>query len=123
MASKFPSRMFRWAAIYGVVVLLPLYFTPLPQQGAELFLGFVGLAVVFQGVFWTIGGDPAKYRALMPFAVLEKLVFGVPAVLLYAQGYPVAPPVALFAGIDLVLGLGFFIAWRRTRAAYLQAST
>ena len=111
---KFPSRMFRWAAIYGLVVLLPLYFTPLPQVGAEVFLGFVGLALVFQGVFWTIGGDPVKYRALMPFAVLEKLVFGVPAVSLYAQGYPAPPPVAVFAAIDLLLGLGFFIAWRRT---------
>jgi hypothetical protein len=112
--SKFPRRMFRWAAVYGVIVLLPLYFTPLPQVGGEVFLGFVGLALVFQGVFWTIGGDPVKYRALMPFAVLEKLVFGVPALSLCAQGYPVPPPVAVFAGIDLLLGLGFFLAWRRT---------
>ena len=65
----FPSRMFRWAAIYGVFVLTPLYFTPLPREGAEVLLGFVGLALVFQAVFWTIGGDPAKYRALMPNAV------------------------------------------------------
>lgn len=111
---KFPQRMFRGAAIYGVLVLTPLYFTPLPPVMAETFLGFVGLALVFQGVFWTIGGDPVKYRALMPFTVLEKLVFGVPAVLLYLQGYPVPPPVAVFAAIDLALGLGFFIAWRRT---------
>ena len=110
----FPSRMFRLAAIYGVVVLLPLYLTPLPSIGAEVFLGFVGLALVFQGVFWTIGGDPVKFRALMPYAVLEKLVFGVPALSLYLQGYPVPPPVALFAGIDLLLGLGFFLAWRKT---------
>ena len=110
----FPSRMFRWAAIYGVVVLTPLYFTPLPRLGGEVFLGFVGLALVFQGVFWTIGGDPVKYRTLMPYAVLEKLVFGVPALSLYQQGYPVAPPVAVFAVIDLLLGLGFFLAWRKT---------
>ena len=110
----FPSRMFRWAAIYGVVVLAPLYFTPLPALGAEVFLGFVGLALVFQGLFWTIGGDPVKYRALMPCAVLEKLVFGVPALSLNLQGYPVAPPVAVFAAIDLLLGLGFFLAWRKT---------
>ena len=114
---KFPARMFRWAAIYGVIVLVPLYFTPLPPAGAEIFLGFVGLALVFQGVFWTIGGDPAKYRVLMPYAVAEKLVFGVPCLALWAGGYPVNPPVALFGMIDLALGLGFFLAWRQQQAA------
>ncbi len=110
----FARRMFRWAAIYGVIVLAPMYLAPLPHQGAETFLGFVGLALVFQAMFWIIGGDPVRYRALMPVAVAEKLVFGLPALALFAQGYPLAPPVAVFAGIDLLLGLGFFIAWRRT---------
>ena len=106
--------MFRWAAIYGGLVMLPMYFTPLPPQLGEVLLGFIGLALVFQGLFWTIGSDPAKYRALMPFAVAEKLVFGLPALLLYFRGYPMQPPVALFASIDLLLGLGFFFAWRKT---------
>ena len=112
----FARRMFRWAAIYGVIVLTPMYFAPLPPQGAEVFLGFVGLALVFQAMFWIIGGDPLRYRALMPVAVAEKLVFGLPALALFAQGYPLAPPVALFAAIDLLLGLGFLLAWRRTAA-------
>lgn len=111
---RFPARMFRWAAIYGVIVLTPLYFTPLPPALGEIFLGFVGLALVFQGVFWTIGSDPVKYKPLMPFAVAEKLVFGVPALTLWARGYPVTQPVAAFATIDVLLGLGFFLAWRRT---------
>ena len=114
---RFPSRMFRWAAIYGVIVLAPLYLTPLPPVMGETLLGFIGLALVFQSVFWIIGGDPVKYRALMLPSVAEKLVFGIPAVGLFAQGYPVPPPVAAFAGIDLLLGLGFFLAWRRTAAA------
>ncbi len=112
--SAFPSRMFRWAAIYGVIVLLPMYLAPLPPQGAEVFLGFVGLALVFQSVFWIIGGDPVKYRALMLPAVAEKMVFGLPALTLYARGYPVPPPVAVFAAIDVALGIGFYLAWRRT---------
>lgn len=114
--AKFPGRMFRWAAIYGVLVLAPLYFAPLPPMMGETFLGFVGLALVFQGVFWVIGGDPVKYRPLMPLAVAEKLVFGGPALALFAQGYPIAPPVAVFAAIDLALGLGFLLAWRNTPA-------
>ena len=111
---SFPARMFRGAAIYGVIVLAPLYLTPLPPTMGETLLGFIGLALVFQGLFWVIGSDPARYRALMPLAVAEKLVFGVPALALFAQGYPVPAPVAAFAGIDLLLGAGFFIAWRRT---------
>ncbi len=114
---KFPGRMFRWAAIYGVIVLMPLYLTPLPKVGAEVFLGFVGLALVFQAVFWTIGSNPAKYRPLMPYAVAEKLVFAVPCLSLWASGYPVNPPVAAFAGIDVLLGLGFLFAWSRTPVA------
>ena len=114
MTDRYPRRMFRWAAIYGVIVLAPLYCVPLPPVGGEVFLGFVGLALVFQAVFWVIAGDPVKYRALMLPAVAEKLVFGVPALALFAKGYPVEPPVAVFAGIDLALGLGFWLAWRRT---------
>ena len=114
MTELFPRRMFRWTAIYGVIVLAPLYLTPLPPVGAEVFLGFVGLALVFQAVFWIIGGAPVKYRALMLPAVAEKLVFGLPVLALFAQGYPVPPPVAVFAGIDILLGLGFWLAWRQT---------
>lgn len=111
---KFPARMFRGAAIYGVIVLTPLYFAPLPQVGAEVVLGFIGLALVFQGVFWTIGSDPVGYRALMPLAVAEKLAFGLPALILFAQGYPVPPPLAGFAALDVLLSAGFFLAWRAT---------
>ena len=53
----------------------------------------------------------------MPYAVAEKLVFAVPCLSLWASGYPVNPPVAAFAAIDLLLGLGFFLAWQRTPAA------
>lgn len=111
----FARRMFRGAAIYGMIVLLPLYFTPLPAFAPETFLGFVGLALVFQGMFWIIGGDPQRYRALMPLAVAEKLVFGVPALAFWTQGRT-ANPVAVFGAIDLLLATGFFLAWRRTPA-------
>jgi hypothetical protein len=106
--------MFRWAAIYGVIVLFPLYFVSLPPGArVETHFGFVGAALVFQGMFWIIGGAPEKYRALMPLAVIEKLVFSVPALTLYALGR-LEPPIAIFAAIDLALGAGFLAAWRIT---------
>jgi len=112
--TSFPKWMFRGAALYGVTVLLPLYYQPLPQVGGEVFLGFIGLALVFQGMFWIIGNDPARYRALMPIAMAEKLVFGLPGMVLFVSGYPVMPGVVVFAGIDLALALGFYLAWRKT---------
>lgn len=113
----FPSRMFRWAAIYGVIVLLPMYLAPLPPVMAETLYGFIGCALVFQGVFWIIGGDPARFRALMPLTVAEKLVFAIPALVLFAIGYPMHPALPVFAFIDLLLGAGFLMAWRMTPAA------
>jgi hypothetical protein len=49
-------------------------------------------------------------------AVAEKLVFGLPALALFAQGRTEAP-VAAFAAVDVLLGLGFWLAWRRTPIA------
>lgn len=104
---------FRGAAIYGLLALLPQYLLPQPE-GAELVAyGFIGTASAFQIVFWIIGGDPVRYRALMLAGAAEKLAFGVPALLLHAAGKaPLA--VVLFGGLDLLLGLGFLLAWRAT---------
>jgi hypothetical protein len=109
---RFARRMFRGAAIYGAIVLLPLYLVPVPVEFRATHFGFVGCALAFQWVFWLIGGDPLKYRALMLPAVAEKLVFAVPALALFAMGH-LEPIVAGFAAIDIVLGTGFLIARAR----------
>ena len=112
-ANRFGRWVFCGAAIYGVIVLTPLYFVPTPPGvRVEINLGFIGLALVFQGVFWVIGGDPRHYRALMPLAVLEKLVFAIPALTLFALGR-LDDTVATFAAIDAILAVLFAIAWRR----------
>ncbi|WP_298674172.1 hypothetical protein [uncultured Sphingomonas sp.] len=113
MAPAWVSRWFRGAAIYGLVVLLPQYFQT-PPAGAEAFAyGFIGTASAFQLAFWIIGGDPVRYRALMPVAVVEKLVFAAPVAILCAQGR--APALLLpFGLIDLLLGIGFLLAFRAT---------
>jgi hypothetical protein len=104
--------MFRGAAIYGAIVLVPLYLAPVPIDYRATHFGFVGCALVFQWLFWIVGGDPRKYRALMLPAVAEKLVFAVPALVLFAMGH-LDPVVAVFAGIDILLGAGFLVARRR----------
>ena len=106
-------RFFRIAAIYGLLVLPPAYLQPWPAEHPEAFLGFIGIATTFQLVFWVIASDPSRYRALMPIAVLEKLSFGAPGLLLFALGR-VDTVIAVFATIDLLLGLGFLLAWKAT---------
>lgn len=106
-------KLYRAAAIYGFVVLPPAYFAPWPSERPNTYLGFIGLALVFQAVFWIIASNPVRYRPLMAASVFEKLVFGVPTLLLFAQ-HRAGTVDAVFATIDLLLGLGFFLAWKAT---------
>lgn len=120
-SGRFASRAYTAAAIYGLLVLVPQYFlldriattAPPAVTHPEYFYGFVGLGVVFQLVFLLIGRDPVRYRALMPLTWLEKLSFGIPAVVLHAQGRLSRD---LFFGgvVDLLLGALFVVAWMRT---------
>jgi hypothetical protein len=117
----FARWVFCVAGVDGILVLLPQYFLeeqigrdyPPPVTHPEHFYGFIGVALVWQIAFLVIARDPVRYRPLMPVAVLEKLVFGVPAIVLYAGGRLAAPMLA-FGVIDLLLGVLFAIAWLRT---------
>jgi hypothetical protein len=110
---RWVSLWFRGAAIYGLLALLPQYLRAAPVGGEANFYGFIGTATAFQLAFWAIGGDPVRYRALMPVAVVEKLAFGLPCLVLFAQGKVDA--LVLVAGcIDLIFGAGFLLAWRNT---------
>jgi hypothetical protein len=118
----FAKRVFLGAAIYGFIVLLPQYFLeeatgrdfPPAITHPEYFYGFIGIAVAWQIVFVVISRDPIRYRPLMPIAVVEKIAFGVPAIVLYLTGRLSGQ--MLGAGIlDLILGVLFVIAYTRTR--------
>ena len=126
---RFASRVYTIAGIYGLLVMLPQFFleerigrdNPPPITHPEYFYGFIGIVVVWQLAFLVIARDPARYRALMPVTVLEKLVFAVPVALLYAQGRVTAPTL-FFAGIDLVLGTLFFLSWRRLTTLHAMSA-
>jgi hypothetical protein len=121
---RFASRVFRGAAIYGVLVLVPQYFleerigrdTPPPITHPEYFYGFIGVALAWQLVFFLISRDPVRYRPLMLLALVEKASFGVAAIALFLSSRLSAQ--MLGAGlIDLVLGALFVIAYVRTAGA------
>lgn len=121
---KFAERVFTVAGIYGILALFPQYFleskigvdNPPAITHPEYFYGFIGIAVAWQLVFLVIARDPARYRALMPVCVLEKLAFGVPAIVLFTQGR-IAGTVLVFGCIDLVLGTLFVMSYRATGTA------
>ena len=111
-ATGFARRLFRWSAIYGVLILAPLYFFPAPAERPEAYFGFIGAALAFQGMYWIIGGDPQRYRALIPIGIASKLSFAIPALTLFALGRLDATT-AVPVSIDVLLAGLFLIAWRR----------
>ena len=118
---KFASRVFLIAGIYGLIVLLPMYFLeektgrdfPPPITHPEFYYGFVGVAVAWQIVFLILSRNPIRYRPIMIPAILEKAVFGIPAVVLFSQQR--ISPFTLAAGlIDSLLGVLFIAAYLKT---------
>ena len=119
---KFAKYTFLVAGIYGVLVLVPQYFL-LEKNGqdfppaithAEYYYGFVGIALVFQLVFFVIFTDPIKYRALIAVSILEKLSFAVPVAILYSRGM-VSSSIFAAGLIDVLLGILFTISFIKTR--------
>lgn len=60
-----------------------------------------------------IAADPQRYRPVMLVAFLEKLGFGAAAIALFAV-QRIQLPVLIFGLIDLLLGVLFVIAYRRS---------
>lgn len=122
MTARHATWLFRGAAIYGLILLLPMYFlektvaAPDPAFAhPEIYYGFVGAAAAWQLAYWVIGGDPVRYRAFMPLAVVAKLGFWFPTALLWLNGRTPTSTFLLTNG-DLILGLAFLVAWRRLKA-------
>ena len=120
-AMKFAKIVFWIAGIWGVLVVLPLYFIfdligrkdPPPISHPGFFYGFVGAALTWQLAFFVIANDPARYRPLMVPSVLEKFSYGIAVVILVVQGRMRSSDL-LFGGIDLLLGVLFVIAYLKT---------
>jgi hypothetical protein len=120
----FAKRVFMIAGIYGILVLFPQYFMedkigrdfPPAITHPEQFYGFIGIALAWQVLFLIIANNPVRYRLAMLPAILEKLAFGIPAIVLYLQGR--LAPMILGAGmVDLILAVLFTISYVKVSPA------
>lgn len=118
---RFAKIVFWIAAIWGVLVITPLYFMfdligrkdPPPITHPAFFYGFVGAALAWQIAFFFIASDPVRYRPLMIASIFEKVSYGAEVVVLVLQARTSSSDL-LFAGSDLLLGLMFVAAYRMT---------
>jgi hypothetical protein len=118
---RFAKIVFRIAGIWGLLVILPLYFLfdsigrndPPPITHPGFFYGFVGLALSWQVAFLFLSTDPVRFRPLMIPSVLEKFSFTAAIIVLVLQGRT-HPSDLAFAATDGLLGVLFVIAYFKT---------
>jgi hypothetical protein len=118
---KFAKIVFWLAAIGGFLIITPLYFMfnligkkdPPPITHPAFFYGFVGIALVWQIAFVFIARDPVRFRPMMIPAILEKLVYSIPVIILVLEKRTQANDL-VFGALDLLLGVLFLFAYLRT---------
>jgi len=118
---KFAQVVFWIAAIWGVLIITPLYFMfdligrndPPPITHPGFFYGFAGAALAWQIVFMLIARDPSRHRPLMIPSVVEKLSYSVAVLVLIQQGRMHKSDM-VFGVVDSLLGILFVLAYLRT---------
>jgi hypothetical protein len=75
----------------------------------------MGVALAFQVAFFVIGWDPVRHRSLMIPAVLEKLGFAIPALVLFGQG-GIGTAVLIAGMMDLFLGVLFVVVFATAKS-------
>jgi hypothetical protein len=125
---KFAKIVFWIAAIWGLLVITPLYFLfnvisekdPPPVTHPGFYYGFVGLALAWQLAFLVIALDPIRLRPMMLPSVVEKFSYGIAVIVLVAQGRMHRSDLT-FAAADTLLGLLFIAAYIKTGAVGTKA--
>lgn len=121
----FAKRIFQVAAVWGFLILTPLYFIvdqigkmdPPPVTHPVFFYGFVGIALAWQVAFLIIAKDPVRYRLLMIPSMLEKVGYGGAVVTFFLQG-KLNPNDLVFGLADLLLAALFLAAFYKTPRSY-----
>ena len=115
---KFAKIVFLIAGVYGVVVLLPMYFIydmigrlgPPPITHPQFYYGFVGVTLVWQFAYGLVGFDPARFRPTMILCAAAKFSYVFTVIALYLQRR-MTPVQAVTAAREALLGLLFLAAF------------
>jgi len=118
---KFAKRVFLISGIYGLIVVLPLYFLeektereyPPAITHPEYYYGFVGVTAAWQILYLMISTDPVRFRPLMIPPMLAKSSFVVAVTILFFQGRGSSTLVGA-SMIDVLLVVLFFVSYLRT---------
>jgi ABC-type transport system involved in cytochrome c biogenesis permease subunit len=114
--------VFLIAGIWGLLVVTPLFFLfdyvgrqfPPAITHPDIYYGFVTVTLAWQVAFLVMARDPARFRPLMPVAMIEKFGYVAALAALHAQGRIQFAQAS--AGIpDFVLGVLFVAAFVKTR--------
>ena len=120
----FARRVFLVAGIYGLIVIIPLYFLearvgrdfPPAITHPEYYYGFVGVTLAWQILFLILASDPARYRAMMLPSVLEKAGYVIAIIVLFLQ-HRVSSFTLGSGMVDLIFGCLFIVAYAKTKNA------
>jgi hypothetical protein len=122
---RFARIVFRIAGIWGLLVVLPLYFlfdvagrqSPPAINHPEFYYSFVGITLVWQIAFFVIASDPLRFRPFIVVAVLEKLSYTTTVSVLFLQ-HRVASSQLVWVGTDFILCMFFIAAYVKTSATH-----
>jgi hypothetical protein len=120
---KFARIVFYAAAVWGILVITPLFFIfnligrqdPPPITHPGFYYGFATTALAWQIAFLVIASAPTRLRPLMIPSVIEKFGYATTVVVLFIQTRMHASDLVL-AGVDLLLGILFLAAYVKTGA-------
>jgi hypothetical protein len=129
MTITFARRLFLGAGIYGMVVLVPMFFLehligayePPSIRHAEVYYGFVCTALAWQIVYLMMSRDPIRLRPMLIPAIVGKAGFAISVFALFSQERLAARNL-LLPSIDLVLAVLFAWAYVALRS-YPQPDT
>jgi len=118
---KLARIVFLVAAIWGVLVITPLFFIfnsigkqdPPPITHPGFYYGFATTALAWQVAFFVIASNPLRLRPLMVPSFLEKVSYATLVVVLFLQGRMRAPDLVLGI-VDLLFAVLFLAVFLRT---------